>query len=173
MAVVTTLPEARTAYYMLPRRDDTLFGMVALALWDSFALGLANTMLGLCGDGEFPTPRWKEQALLYLMENLVEEGAAEGSVDLFARLVAATEDRPANITLEQTEQIASLLSWATPRGGEAEKFLCEKFPDCLSLIPVFDRKLKEREVDKPWDIIRQQNEAINILKERIKRLEKA
>ncbi len=173
MAIATTLPAARTAYYMLPRRDNTLFGMVAFALWDGFALGLATTMLGLCGDGEFPTQRQKEQALLYFMENAVEEGLTEESVDLFALLATATEEEPVIATLEQMEQISSLLSWAAPRGGEAEKFLCEKFPDCLSLIPVFQRKVSEQEVDKPWDIVRKQMEVINFLNAQVQKLQKA
>ncbi len=141
----TTLAEARDAYYRHPRRDG-LFGMVAFALWDGFSLELATTLLGLCGQGEFPSESQTERVLSYVIPEVVgqDDGDVEPWTELLLRLVAATEEKPAEVTEEQFGMIGSFLAWESPRDGEAEKFLCGQFPNTLSLIPIMEQKLRQR-----------------------------
>lgn len=172
-----TLEKARTAYYMFPRRD-TLFGMVAMAHWDGFALGVSTTILGLCGDGDFPSEDLKLIALRSYAESVLQEGG-DGDVSyelgILSLLMEATEDQPARLDENQMACIASFLSFAAPRNGEAELFLCNKFPDTLSLIPVFERKLKERydPASETREIIKMQGELIEFLRNKVASLERA
>ncbi len=173
----TTLEEARIAYYRFPKRE-TIFGMVAMAHWGGFALGISTTMLGLCGDADFPSEELKLIALKSYAESILHESKSRDvsyEAEIICLLTLATEEDPAQLDEEQMACVASFLSFAAPPGGEAELFLCDKFPDTITLLPILNKKLKERlefEED-PWKIITTQNGVINFLKLKIASLEKA
>lgn len=169
-ATARSLEAARSAFYRQPCRKG-LLGMVALAVWDGFALELATTLLGLCGRGEFPTEAQRERALLYMFASIAGETEAdrEELTELWVLLGMARSNEPAALTSGQMEILGSLLSWAAPEGAEAEAFLCEQFPDTLSLAPVFRRKLEAQigPEDNPWAIINAQGELIAALRLKI------
>jgi hypothetical protein len=117
-------------------------------------------------------------ALRSYAESVLQEekdGDVGYELGILSLLMEATEEQPARLDQDQMACIASFLSFEAPRNGEAELFLCSKFPNTISLVPNFERILKERldPEDNPWKIISKQVEVIELLRQKVASLERA
>lgn len=165
-----SLREAANAYYVNPFRDS-LLGMIASAKLEGYSMELVTTVLGMCGKMEFPPQERIATVLVFLLDEMRHD---EQDLRLWAKLSSALENNsPVDLSDEELNTVASVLSWSCPMGGETEAILASFFPNLVSLPSVFRRKaeeISERDTLDPHVLIRQLLAKNTALEMRIARL---